>query len=243
MLAKRGLHGITGNIYTGLHEFEEMSFLLHLLRETDCFFDIGANVGSYTILAAGVCAAKTYSFEPVPATFRILAANVRLNQLTKGARLINAAVGSDETTLRFTSRQDATNHVIAQTETDEDGIMVPVVKIDDYRAAVPLLLKIDVEGFETEVLRGAKQLLEQESMKAIIIELNGSGKRYNFNEDLIHQQLTNLGFTPYHYEPFSRTLTRLNSYGHSNTLYLRDLPFIRKRINSAKKFQMFSESI
>ena len=51
--ARKKLTGITGNIYTGLHEFEDMAFLIHLLRNEDVFFDVGANVGSYTILASG----------------------------------------------------------------------------------------------------------------------------------------------------------------------------------------------
>ena len=45
------MHGVTGNVYCGLHDFAEMSFMLHLLRAGDLFADIGANVGSYTVLA------------------------------------------------------------------------------------------------------------------------------------------------------------------------------------------------
>ena len=50
---KKGMAGATGNIYTGLHDFSDMGFLLHVLRKDDLFFDIGSNVGSYTILASG----------------------------------------------------------------------------------------------------------------------------------------------------------------------------------------------
>jgi hypothetical protein len=51
MFAARGLHGATGNLYVGLHEAEEMGFVLHLLQAGDVFCDVGANVGSYTVLA------------------------------------------------------------------------------------------------------------------------------------------------------------------------------------------------
>ncbi len=47
VVARNGETGITGNIYCGLHEFPDMAFLLHVLREEDLFVDIGANVGSY----------------------------------------------------------------------------------------------------------------------------------------------------------------------------------------------------
>ena len=47
-----GETGLTGNIYVGFHEYEEMLFLLHALQPTDTFVDVGANVGEYTILAS-----------------------------------------------------------------------------------------------------------------------------------------------------------------------------------------------
>src|SRR5262245_48181443 len=53
LLVRPGMTGATGNIYVGLHEFPEMSFVLHFLRPSDLFVDIGANIGSYTVLAAG----------------------------------------------------------------------------------------------------------------------------------------------------------------------------------------------
>ena len=51
--------GATQNIYCGLQEFEEMAFLLHFLRKDDLPLDIGANIGSYTILAASSVGART----------------------------------------------------------------------------------------------------------------------------------------------------------------------------------------
>ena len=79
--AHRGLTGVTGNIYTGLHEFNDMGFLLHFLRADDIFFDIGANVGSYTLLASGVIKATTTAIEPIPSTFKMLSDNIALNHL------------------------------------------------------------------------------------------------------------------------------------------------------------------
>lgn len=67
-----GETGFTGNIYCGLHEFPDMAYVLHVLASEDLFVDIGANVGSYTLLACGAKAAKGYCFEPVPATYQRL---------------------------------------------------------------------------------------------------------------------------------------------------------------------------
>ena len=54
LAVRKGMTGATGNIYCGLHEFPDMAFVLHALKTTDVFLDIGANVGAYTILASGV---------------------------------------------------------------------------------------------------------------------------------------------------------------------------------------------
>src|SRR5262245_41975942 len=69
LLASSGMTGATGNWYCGLHEVRDMSFVLHLLRPGEKFLDVGANVGSYTVLAAGAVGAQVTSVEPVPRTF------------------------------------------------------------------------------------------------------------------------------------------------------------------------------
>ncbi|WP_017364163.1 hypothetical protein, partial [Methylococcus capsulatus] len=56
LVVRPGMTGATGNLYVGLHEFEDMAFLLHYLRPEDLFVDVGANVGSYTVLAGGASA-------------------------------------------------------------------------------------------------------------------------------------------------------------------------------------------
>src|SRR5438552_4070158 len=78
LVIERGMHGATGNIYCGLHEFAEMAFLLHFLRPADRFVDIGANVGTYTVLASAVVGARSMSIEPVSQTFAFLEQNLRI---------------------------------------------------------------------------------------------------------------------------------------------------------------------
>src|SRR6478609_823915 len=58
LVVRRGMTGATGNIYCGLHEFADMAFVLHALRPGDLFVDVGANIGSYTVLASAVCDAS-----------------------------------------------------------------------------------------------------------------------------------------------------------------------------------------
>jgi len=242
--AKKGSYGLTGNIYSGLHEFEDMAFLLHYLKPGDIFFDVGANVGSYTLLASGVCRAKTKAIEPVSATFDLLVKNIELNSLQNKTQLINAAAGANEGTLTFTTNEDVTNHVIEAPEQSEAHARVPVVTIDSLIIdGEPNLIKIDVEGFETEVLNGMTKTLMAKTLRAIIIELNGSGNRYGFDESQIHKLLVSKHFTPYHYDPFSRKLSELASYGTHNTIYCRDITFIDKQLQAAPAFKIMGEFI
>lgn len=240
--ARRGLTGITGNIYCGLHEFEDMSFLLHFLREEDTFFDIGANVGSYTLLASGGTKCQTVSFEPSPATFNILSGNIKLNQLDDKAKAYNLAIGNTVGYLNFTENQDTTNHVIADSDASP-FIKVKVKKLDEFSAVIPSLMKIDVEGFEAQVLNGGMSIFNDPVLKAIIIELNGSGYRYGFDEQQIHHQLTELGFKTYKYEPFSRSLILLPTFTAYDTIYIRDLAFVQQRLSEAKAFKLWNETI
>ena len=138
------------------------------------------------------------------------------------------------------------NHVIpvTQWQSAKEVIEVPVVAMDEIvmKTSMPVLIKIDVEGFETEVLNGMYATLKNEHLRGIIIELNGSGERYGYDENLIHQKLVNAGFQAFEYDPFSRLLKEIAKHGAFNTLYLRDIEFIKARISSADKIEIFSES-
>jgi FkbM family methyltransferase len=241
LYVSKGETGATGNVYCGLHEFYDMGFLLHLLRPTDLFVDIGANIGSYTILATAEIGATTISIEPVPATFKRLTANIDLNRINKHTQPLNIALGKEQGVLRFTKSFDTVNHVATEQETDT--IDVPVDTLDNIlQQNNPILLKIDVEGFETEVLNGAAGALANESLKAIIIELNGSGNRYGYNEELIHTKLTGHGFQPFDYDPFTRKLTPRSSFNDANTIYIRDTQYVADRVKNARKVSVLGQA-
>lgn len=242
ILAKKGLTGATGNIYCGLHEFNDMAFLLHFLREGDLFLDIGANIGSYTILSASEVGAQTISFEPIPATFNILEENIKVNQIEHLVELKNNGVGSENGVIRFTSGLDTVNHVASAS--DKDTVEVNVVTIDsEVQITKPCLIKIDVEGFETEVINGMTNTLKTENVKAIIIELNGSGNRYGYDESQIKQKLVDYGFESYAYAPFERKIEHANDLETDNFIFIRDLEFVQKRITQSRVFTIYGVEI
>jgi FkbM family methyltransferase len=222
-----------GNYYLGLMEAADMGFALHLLRSQDLFADIGASVGVYSVLASGVRRCRSVAIEPVPDTMGHLLDNIYLNRIQDLVVAKQLGVSSEPGVLRFTKDSDATNHV-AVDSTAQNTIQVGVDTIDNlFCDEAPLLIKIDVEGFESEALAGGKATLVDPDVKAIIIELNGLGKRYGVSDDNIHAELQQSGFHPYEYDVFGRSLTSRIGYGAHNTIYVRDIQFVTQRVENA----------
>ncbi|MEB2314371.1 MAG: FkbM family methyltransferase [Sorangiineae bacterium] len=234
----RGETGLTGNVYMGLHEFPDMGFLLHFLRPEDLFVDVGANAGSYTLLAAAAIGARAVAFEPIPSTYGRLVDNLRLNHLEQRVTALNQGVGDLRGKLRFTADRDTVNHALAAGEEHANTLEVEVTTLDEALAEEsPALMKIDVEGFETPALAGAHALLARPSLRAIILELNGSGSRYGYDDADIVRTLASHGFETFSYEPFTRRLRSLDGKNcdSGNTLFIRDESFVNQRVKSAPR--------
>jgi FkbM family methyltransferase len=242
LLVSPGMAGATGNIYTGLHEFEDMSFVLHFLQKDDLFIDVGANIGSYTVLASAAIGATSIAIEPLPSTFKHLMQNLYLNNLNQLVTAWNLGVGSQPGVLQFTADLDTVNHVVSDRE--KSSINTISIKMDTLDNVVaepsPNLLKIDVEGFETPVIAGADHVLSQDSLEAVIMELNGSGSRYGFDEMALHRKMLEYGFNTFTYSPFDRTLTPLDGKNlqSGNTLYLRNIERVSERLAMAPPFRV-----
>lgn len=239
LLVSRGMPGATLNIYAGLHEFEDMAFVLHLLRKDDLFVDVGANIGSYTILAGGAVGARCISVEPIKYTFEKLKDNINLNRLSGNVQAMNMGIGNEKGVLKFTAGLDCMNHVVANSEQVVNVLEVPVTSLNDLlENQHPILIKIDVEGFETNVIAGADKVLSQPSLLAVIMELNGSGNRYCFDEQTLHQSMLDYGFKTYKYNPFLRDLESLRGKNHAsgNILYLRNIEEVSRRLKHSEQY-------
>ena len=237
LLVPPHMKGAAHFIYPGLCEFEDMGFALHFLRPDDLFLDVGANIGAYTVLAAGAVGCCVIAFEPAPATFRSLQANLQLNGLTAKATAHNLALGKDEGVLKFTDGLGTENCVQAAGSTSA-SVTVKVSSLDRLLGEqAPVLMKIDVEGFETEVFRGATALLPKASFQAMIIEKNGSGNRYGFDENALHQEIRKHGFKPCAYAPLERKLRSLPEDWDGNIIYVKNFEAAQQRLQQAPAFQ------
>lgn len=244
----RGETGLTGNIYTGLHEFHDMAFLLHFLRNSDLFVDVGANVGSYTLLAAAAVGAKTVSYEPCPETYTRFVKNVRLNCVEDLVTAKNMAVAERIGVVKFSTNLNEGNHVVVGSEMP--GVKtadIDTTTLDnDLRFLYPQMIKIDAEGYEKIILLGASETLLKDSVNAVSIELHGLGERYGVDERLIFKKMKKLGFLPFYYDPYKRELKewgRDNSKQLINTLFIRNLSFVCERVKKASAFVVHNKKI
>jgi len=242
LFATHGMTGATGNWYCGLHEVRDMAFVLHLLRADDHFLDVGANVGSYTVLAGGAVGARVTSVEPIPETFAHLNRNVALNGLASRVRTCQCGLSDASGALRFTKDLDCVNHILAQGE-DLPAIEVPVCTLDELVGSdVPVLIKIDVEGHERSVLLGASRTLADPRLLAVVMETNGSGTRYGISDAELVSLMQGHGFSAYGYAPFDRRLVDA-SQEDGNTIFVRERATVEARLRDSKLYRLINGTI
>ena len=233
---RNGDHGLSGNLYCGLSEYEDMAFMLHFLRPDDEFYDIGANAGAYTVLAGAVLGCKAYAHEPIPSTFSKIIEQVSINGIEDKVELSNSGVGAAEGVLKFTDSLDDLNHV-ATGQSNDSVIEVETTTLDcKYTPQSTSLIKIDVEGYEDFVLEGGRTFFSNPKLKAVIIELNGCGIRYGISDSSLDKKIRGYGFSPITYDPLSRAITPLEYPNPSgNTIYIRDQADAARRCGTADK--------
>jgi FkbM family methyltransferase len=146
------------------------------LEPGDVFADVGANLGLYALWGARRVGptGSVVAFEPVPETRARLERNLALNGF-RNVEVVAAGVGAEagEITLY---RHPVASGVASRYEVQASGrpIDVPVTTLDDAFATRPRprLVKVDVEGMELEVLRGARALLGGDDPPALVLEAN-----------------------------------------------------------------------
>jgi FkbM family methyltransferase len=132
------------------------TLLRQVLRPGDTFLDIGANIGFHTALGSRLVGPTGHvvAFEPMPAALELLKGTA---SSYANVEVVGAAVGLVRAEATFYVRPFGDTSSLEQTEDGAAPITVPVVSIDEAVAAGRIaLIKIDVEGFELDVLRGAR---------------------------------------------------------------------------------------
>jgi FkbM family methyltransferase len=173
-------HYIQRTIYfLGTYEPHDCAFWMQRARQSQTIFDLGANVGIYSLLASAANpAARIHAFEPTPELAGAFKRNVARNYMTN--IVVNSAAVGSRTGLAYLNRcvgDDGTNEgmnfVLSQ---QVDGaVPIQTVSIDDYCADRAIqridLMKLDIEGGELGALQGSTILLERSAVGCIMLEL------------------------------------------------------------------------
>ena len=160
------------------------------LSEGTIFFDVGANVGAYSLIAASQKEiSKVFSFEPHFQSFYSLKKNIAINNLSEKIIAVNLALGNKKNLDRFnhwadyklfesgsSGHQFGSNKVITgETMNINYSEIIMGISLDDFCnlvETIPTAIKIDIDGIELEVLKGSHNLLRNKKLKNVMIECN-----------------------------------------------------------------------
>ena len=161
--------------FWGFYEKYETRYFSKNIETGITFFDVGANIGYYTLIFSGK-GCRCHSFEPVKGTFLKLISNVELNSFSN-ATLNNFGISSTCCSREINISPDACgNNSLENKFQTKQTEQITLKTLDDYCLEKDIdqidLLKIDVEGHENEVLLGAGNLLYSFKIKKIFIEIN-----------------------------------------------------------------------
>jgi len=147
------------------------------LRAGDALWDVGANIGAYSLIAAslGRVAADVVAVEPGYASYAALCDNIALNGLEQRVVPLPVLLG-DHSGLVTLGGGEAGS---AEHELGGGGLQTLAYRLDDliatHRLPAPTLLKIDVDGAEAAVLAGAAETLARPELRSVLVEIERSG--------------------------------------------------------------------
>jgi FkbM family methyltransferase len=167
-------------LINGVYEPETMACLFANLECGDSFIDVGSHIGLFSIPVAKKVAAgngRVMSVDPHPGTVAYFRENMLLNKVSNIAIKMCAAYDATADTVNFSMLRGAHRGMSSITPDVKDwSVQVPAKTldqlIDEEKLANIKIVKIDVEGYEAAVLRGASRLLRSESPPLIIFEFN-----------------------------------------------------------------------
>ena len=201
----------------GDYEQEDFDFLIDNAKENDVIFDVGANIGSFSLTLANACKnVKIYSFEPLPVTYNKMLVNLELNETLKDCiQPFNIGFSSEQGTFDFylpgtnqAASMQPVNDEFYLMESDSNGNYTGKKKLDKIECKVETIdsfcenhsvqtldiLKLDVEGAERDALIGAKNSLNKFQPIVYCEMLRKHAARFGYHPNEIIAYMKNLNY-------------------------------------------------
>lgn len=203
-----------------LPEPGSLALVQKLLKPGGTFIDVGANVGLFSVAAGRQIgpSGSILSFEPAPETMSALTATMRLNGLSPIVTLHQSAAGRENGTARLNIGQICGHSSLLPLEEKREAIDVSIVVLDDIIGDRKVdLIKIDVEGWELEVLEGLRKTLANNRDASVLLEFGPSHIKRAGSDPLTWvSTLRTFGMDIYEINEDDASLTPLRSKGFEN---------------------------
>ncbi len=192
-------HAHAGALPRGWLEVSVQEAMRRLLGPGDVFYDIGANIGFFTLIGARFVGpdGRAIAFEPVPANAEAIRANAALNGI-ENIDVLEKAAGAERRSDRLLLVEDLSwSHLESRGwhPRTTSAVDIEVVTIDELvragEAPPPTLVKIDVEGSEADVLAGMRETIERHR-PAIVCELHGTNREFVEAMESVGYETSNL---------------------------------------------------
>ncbi len=183
--------------------YHEEDFMNYFINGEGEFIDVGAHVGCWAVKLAPFYD-KVHAFEPHPEAFKALEENVKLNELNNVVTY-NKAVGSENKEIQLTLYEHSSHSTLFEHHPMEEhtgpikGLhTIGLVRLDDYKFDKVGFIKIDTEGYEVEVVKGALETIKKHKPK-LCIEIHAPENEQKVIDLLPEIQFTKLsnGVQPY----------------------------------------------
>lgn len=221
-------------IYSGEFEWSEMEWINHFLKPGMVFFDVGANIGYYSLIAAKKVGShgSVYSFEPTKKTFDRFCGNILLNkEFEKIIHAFNIAVsdknGPSELFVSSKEYHAWNSLVLPDNINDFRKEIINTETLDTFfineKCPIPDLIKIDVEGWEKFVLIGARRIIEQFKPVILIEFTKENFHRANYSYEQIVKELDNMNYSLFEYQPRKKKLEQVTNWDfeHKNIIAMQ----------------------
>lgn len=237
ILMDAGSYVLVNRLQACKKEPETVRWIEKYVKPGDIFYDIGASIGVYSLIAWGATDGKTnvYAFEPSFSSYATLCKNIYLNQCSDRVRAFPVAFANKNelTEFHYSSIEPsrAKHYLSSGGNLPHEGVEYSVfhhpvmgMRLDDFikifGAPVPNHIKIDVDGGELELIRGAEKTISDPKLRSIFIEIYE--KRRGSQE--VRERLRKAGFHPVEHHPSSSKYPSAPDTEITVSLYYRHKP-------------------
>jgi FkbM family methyltransferase len=161
---------------------EDLNTIKDFVKKGDTVIDIGGNLGFFVLILNELVgnSGQIYSFEPSKRLSQKLASTIKINDL-HNVSIVNLAIGDSEgsTTLHYNPKQSGLSSIVSDFENNSLSEEIKITTLDKFSQNISKrvsFIKIDTEGYEPQVLRGAQEIIRRDK-PTIYIELGGDHQK------------------------------------------------------------------